>query len=387
MPTAEIIIIGTEILLGEITDTNATYLARALRDIGVDLFRKTTVGDNPGRIAQVISDAMDRSDIIITTGGLGPTIDDATREGTALAVGVEVEYQPELWEQIQDRFQRFGRTPTENNKRQAYIPQGAIPVENPVGTAPAYIIETGKHAICALPGVPHEMEHLFEHAMVPYLRKRFNLRGVIKARLIHTAGAGESQIDDLIQDLEKLNNPTVGLSAHAGQVDVRITAKAGSEDEADSLIEEIETVIRQRLGSWIYGTDDETLEKAALDKVAGKGWRLAVLEAGLNGGLTQRLAGVRGPFLGGEVLTELPDPEELQALALDYGAKKEADIILGAALFPGQKKQELKIYVKTPVDERTSSHTFGGPPPLAPTWAANLCLNYLRRLKAHPKEA
>ena len=139
MSSAEIITIGTELLLGEIDDTNATYIARELRDVGIDLYRKTTVGDNARRIAQTIQEALQRTDIIITTGGLGPTVDDPTREAVALAVGVETEFRPELWEQIQNRFQRFGRKPTENNKRQAYVPKGAIPVENPVGTAPSFI--------------------------------------------------------------------------------------------------------------------------------------------------------------------------------------------------------------------------------------------------------
>ena len=138
MPSCEIITIGTELLLGEITDTNSRYMARALRDLGIDLYRKTTIGDNARRIAQAIQEALLRSDIIITTGGLGPTVDDPTREAVALAVGSQVEFRPELWEQIQRRFERFGRVPTENNKRQAYIPAGGIPVENAVGTAPAF---------------------------------------------------------------------------------------------------------------------------------------------------------------------------------------------------------------------------------------------------------
>jgi nicotinamide-nucleotide amidase len=380
MPTAEIITIGTEILLGEIFDTNATYIARSLRKIGVDLFRKTTVGDNAGRIAQVIKDALERSDIIITTGGLGPTIDDATREGAALAVGVGTEFQTELWEQIQDRFERFGRIPTENNRRQAYIPKGAVPVENPVGTAPAFIIETERNAICALPGVPHEMEHLFDHVIVPYIQKRFGVTGVIQTRLLHTAGVGESQIDDLIQDLEKLHNPTVGLSAHAGQVDVRITAKASSIEEAETLINEVETEIKGRIGKWIYGSDEASLEETALSNINQHGWRLAVLEAGLGGALSHRLTGIKGPFMGGEVLNELVEPEILVSLAREYQERKEAEAVLGAALISGKKKQEINIYIKTPESERSSSFTYGGPPPLAPTWAANLCLNLLRKL-------
>ena len=236
MPSAEIISIGTELLLGEIVDTNAPYLARLLRDIGVDLYRKTTIGDNTKRIAQIIQESLQRCDIIITTGGLGPTVDDPTREAVALAVGVPTEYRPELWDQIQARFQRYGRLPTENNRRQAFIPQGAVPVENQVGTAPAFIVDREEKIIISLPGVPREMEYLMQNQFLPYLRQRFDLHGIIKARVIHTAGIGESQIDEMIGDLETLSNPTIGLLAHSGQVDVRITAKANSENEADQMI-------------------------------------------------------------------------------------------------------------------------------------------------------
>src|SRR5512147_2482473 len=177
MPTAEIITIGTEILLGEIVDTNAPYLARKLRDVGIDIFRKTSVGDNARRIAVAIQEALQRSDIVITTGGLGPTVDDPTREAVAMAMEVEVEFRPELWDQIQARFMRYGRKPTENNKRQAYVPKGAIAVENRVGTAPSFIIESGGRCIFSLPGVPREMEFLLEHAVIPYLQEHFHLHG------------------------------------------------------------------------------------------------------------------------------------------------------------------------------------------------------------------
>ncbi len=207
------------------------------------------MGDNVHRIAEAIKLGLERSEIIVTTGGLGPTIDDPTREAAALALGVETEFRPELWQQVQDRFARFGRTPTENNKRQAYVPAGAIAIENPVGTAPAFIGETEKNALICLPGVPREMEYLMTNAVIPYLKKRFDLKGMIKARILRTAGAGESAIDELISDLETLSNPTVGLAAHAGSVDVRITAKADSEQEANDLIAPVEEDLRQRLGT------------------------------------------------------------------------------------------------------------------------------------------
>ena len=277
MPAAEIITIGTELLLGETVDTNTRYIARALRDEGVDLFRTSTIGDNPDRIAEIIREGVQRAEIIITTGGLGPTVDDPTREAVAQALGVETEFRPELWDQILERFKRYGRTPTDNNKRQAFIPRGALPVENPVGTAPAFICETGEHAIISLPGVPREMEYLMQNMVLPYLRERYNLTGVIKARVLHTSGAGESQIDERIGDLEQLNNPTVGLAAHAGQVDIRITAKAETEAEADALISKVEEQIRQRLRAWIYGADDDSLEGVALDTLSACGWDLTVV--------------------------------------------------------------------------------------------------------------
>ena len=380
MPSAEIITIGTEILLGEILDTNARFIARSLRDAGIDLYRKTTVGDNAGRIAQAIRQAMERCDILITTGGLGPTVDDPTREAAAQAIGVSLEFRPELWEQIQSRFRRYGRAPTENNRRQAYVPQGAIAIENPVGTAPSFIIETENNAILSLPGVPREMEYLMKHAVLPYLLKRYQLSGTIKSRVLHTAGVGESQIDDLIGDLERLSNPTVGLAAHSGQVDVRITAKAGSQAEADHLIQPIEVDLRKRLGRWIYGADEETLEAMALQNLAQKGLSLAVIEAGLGGDLTSRLATAQQAFKGSQVLAGLPSPEDLQPMTEAFRVSKAADIGLGVAVYPGPEKQDVHIVLATPSGTDHIIRPYGGAPEYAPNWAINHSLDRLRDL-------
>jgi nicotinamide-nucleotide amidase len=382
MPIAEIISIGTEILLGDIVDTNAQHIARVLKEAGIDLYRKTTIGDNTARIAQALKESLERSDIIITSGGLGPTVDDLTREGVALAVGVQMEYKSELWEQIQDRFRRFGRQPTENNKRQAYIPAGALPVENPVGTAPAFIVTApGDKTIISLPGVPREMEYLMEKAVIPYLAEHYQLKGVIKSLTLHTAGAGESQIDDLISDLEKLSNPTVGLSAHAGQVDVRITAKADTLAEADAMIKIIEESVRKLLGDWIYGADGQTLQEVALDRIASLGWTLGVVEAGLNGRLTQRLASAEGPFIGGEVLTQLPNPSNLYKLTSDFRAARTAEVAMGVGLYPAGEKQDIHLILITPFGEKTLSRSYGGPPQLAPSWAVNIGLDWIRKLE------
>jgi competence/damage-inducible protein CinA-like protein len=381
MPTAEIITIGTELLLGETVDTNTRYIARALRDKGVDLFRTSTIGDNPNRIAEIIREGLQRADIIISTGGLGPTIDDPTREAIALAIGVETEFRPELWDQIMERFKRYGRTPTENNKRQAFIPKGAIAVENSVGTAPAFICEICDHVIISLPGVPREMEHLLHKEVLPYLQKRYNLTGVIKTRVLHTSGVGESQIDEHIGDMEQFSNPTVGLAAHAGQVDVRITAKADTEMEADALIMELELELRRRLQEWIYGADDDTLEGIAISVIASYGWKLAVVEANIGGRLIQKLAGTKGAFIGGEVLTTSPDPNELPNIVREICMTKQAQAGLGVILQPGELQQTLHVFSLTPVDERQEIRTYGGPPLLAPSWAVNLSLDLLRKNK------
>jgi competence/damage-inducible protein CinA-like protein len=380
MPSAEIITIGTEILLGEIIDTNAAFIARALRDAGIDLYRKTTVGDNVRRIAQAIQQSMERCDIVLTTGGLGPTVDDPTREAVALAFGVETELLPELWEQIQERFRRYNREPTENNKRQAYVPHGATPIENPVGTAPAFVVERDRHVVISLPGVPREMEYLVTHAVIPYLSQRFELKGTIKTRIIHTAGVGESQIDDLIGDLETMSNPTVGLAAHSGQVDVRIAAKADSEDEAEALIRPIEEAIRQRLGNWVYGTDHETLEETALKNLLNKGWSLVVVEAGLGGNLIRRLASVQGPFLGGQVLTESPSPEELGRLTDAYRQTRRAEIGLGVAIAPAGTRQDVHLVLVTLQGKQQFTRPYGGPPENAPRWALHHSLDLIRNL-------
>ncbi len=270
MPTSEIITIGTEILLGEIVDTNARHIARRLRAVGIDIFRTMSIGDNPIRIAEAVQEAMARADIIITTGGLGPTVDDPTREAIAQAFGVPMIFQEDLWAQVIERFARFDRYPTENNQKQAFIPQGALPIENPVGTAPAFLMETERGAVISLPGVPREMEFLIDHHVLPYLQARYHLSSLLKVRILHTAGVGESQIDERISDLEGLANPTIGLAAHSGQVDVRITAKANSEGEADQMIAAVETDVRERLGAWIYGADEETLVGVAMRKVLAR---------------------------------------------------------------------------------------------------------------------
>ncbi len=287
---AEIVTIGTELLLGHIVDTNAAYLAQQLAANGVDLYYKTTVGDNIERIAGVITQGLARSDVVITSGGLGPTVDDVTRDAIARATGRGLVFYADAWEQVQTMFARWGRAPDENNRRQAMLPAGSILVPNPVGTAPAFIVETENSALFCLPGVPREMKHLTEAALVPYLRRRLGGQPpVIKSRVLRTCAIGESAIDTLIADLETGTNPTVGLAAHPGQTDIRITAKAASEAEADALIVPVEEDIRRRLGLAIYGVDQQTLEDVVARLLAEHQLTVALLETNTAGAIARRL--------------------------------------------------------------------------------------------------
>lgn len=378
MTTAEIIAIGTELLLGETADTNTRFIARTLRGLGVNLFRAVTVGDNAGRIAGAIREAMQRAEIVLTTGGLGPTVDDPTRQAVAEALGVELEYRPGLWEQVERAVRRYGRVPGENQKRQACVPRGALAIENPVGTAPAFIAETERNAIIALPGVPREMEYLLTQAAVPYLQKRFGLHEVIRVRTLHTSGLGESLIDEKIGDLEKLPNPTVGLTAHPGMVDIRIAARAGTEAGADGMIAALEQDIRSRLGLAVFGADQDSLDAAALAAASQRGWTLACVEAGAPGMLLERLARSGSPVYRGGERREVP-AEELPGALHGALTKYAASAGLGIHLSGQEGQARVTIILITPQGSETRRPDYGGHPGNVPRWAANLALDWLRR--------
>lgn len=379
MPSAEILTIGTELLLGEIVDTNSQFLARRLRDAGIDLFWITTVGDNEGRIAEAVQHALGRSQMLLCTGGLGPTVDDVTREGIARALGIELEFHEELWAKISARFARFGRAPGENNKRQAYLPKGAVAMENAVGSAPGFYLERGDNVILSMPGVPAEMEYILENGVLPYCERRYGKGTVIRTRVLHIAGIPESLIDEKIADLEKLANPTVGLAAHAGSVDVRLTAKAESAERAVELLSDLEAQARQRLGDWVYGVDDETLARAVLTEAAAQYKTLAVIEKGLGGTLIKELTGQGNVFVGGEILNANVHTRPLPELTRQYTKDVKARLYLGVDLRTTPEKHELEITILGLAREHNLSLSYGGGLQQAPLWASRLALSILRR--------
>jgi nicotinamide-nucleotide amidase len=288
---AEIVTTGTEILLGEIVDTNAAWIAQQLREAGVNLYYKTTVGDNEARIRDILELGMSRSDVIICSGGLGPTVDDVTRQAIANAAGRPLFLHDGALATLKERFARFGVQMTENNLQQAYIPEGAILIPNPVGTAPGFIVETERSAIIAVPGVPREMKHLMTETVLPYLRARAGHTGIIRRRVLRTIGIGESLIDATLGELLHGSNPTIGLAAHTAQVDVRITARAATPDQAEVLLDGLEAQVRERIGRYIYSvTPAETYETVVIRQLQERNTTLSLLETNTRGLFAQRLA-------------------------------------------------------------------------------------------------
>ena len=303
MANAEIVAIGSELLLGQIVDTNSAWMAQRLTALGVNLYFTSVVGDNPGRMREVIQRALERADIVITSGGLGPTQDDLTREIVAEVTGRKLILDAGLLEQVEEHFRRRGRTMTPNNRRQGYMPEGAIPVKNPNGTAPSFIVEDPRGIVFSLPGVPVELKWLFENEVEPYLRKKFNLAEVIHYRVLKIVGIGESAVDDKIGYLiANSSNPTVGVLALPGQVDVRIAAKAANRDQAMSLIAPVEAEVRGLLGNAIFAADRETMEDVVGRLLRARNKTVAVYEDLTCGNLSERLQAASSESFGAGVI-------------------------------------------------------------------------------------
>ena len=375
---AEIIATGSELLLGEVVDTNSTYIARRLREIGLNLFFKTVVGDNEQRMEEALRIALSRSDVIITTGGLGPTVDDVTRPAVACAVDRELIFSEELLAQIQARFRAYGVPMGENNRRQAYLPQGALPIENPVGTAPSFIVRHAGCLIISLPGVPREMEYLMEHAVLPYLKENLHLTDVIVICTLHTIGQGESRIDEAIGKLELETNPSVGLSAKTGQVDIRITAKAATHAEAAALNAAMEQRVREQVGQYVFGVDDDTLESVVAQVLIARGLSVASVETGTGAMLGGRLAHLGRAFHGGVILADGALIDLATVIETAQHIRKERGSNLGLCVSviaaPEQRGLKLMLALATSDDVKTVERGFGGHAALAGQWASTAAL-------------
>ncbi|MEE9285432.1 MAG: competence/damage-inducible protein A [Dehalococcoidia bacterium] len=300
---AEIISIGTEILLGELLDTNSNYLARRLPALGLDLYFISQAGDNLQRLSDTIRRALDRSDILLLTGGLGPTEDDVTREAIAAALGEEMYPDPEAEQRLRAFFEARGAPFPERGVKQANLIASARAIPNPRGTAPGWWVERDGHIIVAMPGPPAELERMWEEEVAPELA-RLSPAGIILSRTLKTIGIGESRVDEMVSPLLSSANPTVGVYAKVDGVHLRLTAKAGTMETARALIEPLEAEARRILGDAVWGADDDTLEGVVGRMLKERGLTLATMESCTGGLLASTVTDVAGSsdyFRGGYV--------------------------------------------------------------------------------------
>ncbi|PIU69185.1 MAG: competence/damage-inducible protein A [Armatimonadetes bacterium CG07_land_8_20_14_0_80_40_9] len=301
---AEIISIGTELLLGQIVDTNSAYLSQKLAELGIDIYLKTTVGDNKRRILSALKKTLKRAELIITVGGLGPTQDDLTKKVIAQALNKEMILNKRVAKMIESYFLRQGLKFTENNLQQARFPQGAKIIYNPLGTAPGMIIKKEDKIIIALPGPPRELKPMFEEQIFPYLRKKKSKGMIIKSKVLRVVGLGESLVEERIKEILRQDSPTIAPLVSQGEVHLRITAKGDNKSEIDKRIREVKKKIKRNLGDYIYGEDLKTLEEVVANLLLKEKRTLSVAESCSGGLISHKLTNVSGSsnyYLGGIV--------------------------------------------------------------------------------------
>jgi nicotinamide-nucleotide amidase len=291
---AEIVSVGTELLLGQIVNTDAQYLAQRLSEMGIDMYHQVTVGDNRQRVIECIKQAYGRSDIVITTGGLGPTQDDLTKEAVAEFFGLPLEADAESEVRLRAHFAGQGREMTPNNLRQIYFPQGCLILKNDYGTAPGCVVERDGKCVIVLPGPPNELQGMFRDVVLPYLRSRSE--EIIVSRVLRVFGLGESTAEHLVRDLiEKQTNPTIAPYASFGEMSLRLTVKCRADADARALLDPLEAAVRERLGDHVYAVDEDSMEGAVVHRLLAAGnKKLATAESCTGGLVAAMLTNVPG---------------------------------------------------------------------------------------------
>lgn len=358
---AEILSCGTELLLGHITDTNATYLAQSLSALGIDLYFVSQVGDNLGRIVETLKRAWERSDIIIMTGGLGPTEDDLARESISTLLGETMQVDPQLEAELRGMFAARNATMPERNVKQATLIPSAQALPNPRGTAPGWWVEKDKHIIVAMPGVPREMYRMWEYEVLPRLEPYTG--GLIFTRILRVSGMGESTVEERLDALLHRDNPTIATYAKQDAVDVRITAKSEDKAEAEHMVAEMEQQVRSILGHYIFGVNRDTLQSVIGKILQERKQSLAVMESLTGGLLSSTLTDAQNSsrhFIGGvaaysvKVKEQMGVPHEIiekygtiseetaRAMAHAIRERLEADYGMGITGVAGPDEQEGK---------------------------------------------
>ena len=397
--SCEIICVGTEILLGDIVNTNAQYIAKGLARLGIDVYYQTVVGDNPKRLASALEIARSRADIIITTGGLGPTYDDLTKETVAASFGRKLVMDEKCLEELAFFFTRLGREMTENNKKQAMMPEGSIILDNPQGTAPGCLIEgdDGKVAIM-MPGPPREMKPMFDNLVAPYLRKYSEY--ILFSSVLRVIGIGESAMETRVLDImERMTNPTVAPYAKSGECILRVTAKAKDEKEAEALMAPVIEEIRRRLGDHVYGVDIDSLQQHIAQLLEEQRKTIAFAEVCTGGIAAERLfeattrpetlklsmsscsiEGMEGMLEGSDAASHALDTIGQKAVAL----AKAVAAFSGADLGVGIIKKSETIYYSVSYGQREDTESYNYPPgrdqEYVNTLAANRAFDMIRKM-------
>ena len=313
---AEIISIGSEILRGQITDTNANFIAKKLVELGIDLGHISVVSDNPESLLSTLKLALQRSDLIITTGGLGPTEDDITYQTIAKALNLKLIKYPKAEENLKRILKKINKRISPSNLKQVYLPEGAKIIINQYGTAPAMILEKDNKIICSFPGVPHEMKNLIEENLIPYLKEKFSPSMIKKSKTLKITGLGESSVNELIRDyINRQTNFTFGIYANPEDIQVQITTQASTEKETDRLLQFSVKQLTKILGNYVYGTDKQSLEEVVGNLLKTKKLKVAVAESCTGGML-------------GEIITRIPGSSEyFQGGVISYNAKVKENLL------------------------------------------------------------
>lgn len=291
--SAEIISVGTELLMGNIVNTNAQYISQRLADLGIDCYLQTTVGDNHDRLVEAVHSALRRANIVILTGGLGPTADDLTKETVSDAFGKKLVLDEKSLEYIKVRFTKMGHIMTPNNVKQAYFPEGCIILPNPNGTAPGCIVENGEKAAILMPGPTKEMVPMFEASVLPYLEKRSGY--TLKSKMLRIFGKGESSVEYMLKDImESQTNPTIAPYALNGEMKLRVTARCRDGEDADAIMAPMIAEVKSRIGEYIYSYDGLEMHEEAARLLTQKGLTLAVAESCTGGMICSKLVSVPG---------------------------------------------------------------------------------------------
>ena len=388
---AEIISIGSEILRGQITDTNANFIAKKLVELGIDLEHISVVSDNPESLLSTLKLALQRSDLIITTGGLGPTEDDITYQTIARTLNLKLIKYPEAEENLNKILKKIHKTISPSNLKQVYLPEEAKIIINQYGTAPAMILEKDNKIICSFPGVPHEMKNLIEEYLIPYLKEKFPPSMIKKSKTLKITGLGESSVNDLIRDyMNKQTNFTFGIYANPEDIQVQVTTQASTEKEVEKLLQSSVNQLTKMLGNYVFGNDEETIEEVVGNLLRTKKLKVAVAESctgGMLGEMITRTPGSSEYFQGGvisydakvkedllkvptEVLKKYGEVSEQVARLMAEGVRINCHSDIGISITgiagPGgatEKKKVGLVYMALADDEKTITqkhHLFGG---------------------------